>query len=34
MQLMGIESPLQNIVVGIVLVMAVGIDSAYRRRAP
>ena len=33
MQLMGIDSPLQNIVVGIVLVFAVGIDTAYRRRA-
>ena len=33
MQLMGIESPLQNIVVGIVLVFAVGIDTAYRKRA-
>jgi D-xylose transport system permease protein len=32
MQLMGIESPLQNIVVGVVLVLAVGIDTAYRRR--
>jgi len=33
MQLMGIDSPLQNIVVGAVLVMAVGIDTWYRRRA-
>jgi D-xylose transport system permease protein len=33
MQLMGIESPLQNIVSGLVLVIAVGIDTAYRRRA-
>ena len=33
MQLMGIESPLQNIVSGLVLVVAVGIDTAYRRRA-
>ncbi len=33
MQLMGIESPLQNIVIGVVLVFAVGIDTAYRRRA-
>ena len=33
MQLMGIESPLQNIVSGLVLVLAVGIDTAYRRRA-
>jgi D-xylose transport system permease protein len=33
MQLMGIESPLQNIVSGLVLVIAVGIDTAYRKRA-
>jgi D-xylose transport system permease protein len=33
MQLMGIESPLQNIVSGLVLVFAVGVDTAYRRRA-
>jgi D-xylose transport system permease protein len=33
MQLMGIDSPLQNIVVGAVLVLAVGIDTWYRRRA-
>ncbi len=33
MQLMGIDSPLQNIVVGAVLVFAVGIDTWYRRRA-
>ncbi len=32
MQLMGIESPLQNIVIGVVLVFAVGIDTAYRKR--
>ncbi len=32
MQLMGIELPLQNIVVGVVLVLAVGVDTAYRRR--
>lgn len=32
MQLMGIESPLQNIVSGLVLVIAVGIDTAYRKR--
>lgn len=32
MQLMGIASPLQNIVSGAVLVIAVGIDTAYRRR--
>ncbi len=33
MQLMGIESPLQNIVSGLVLVIAVGIDTMYRRRS-
>jgi D-xylose transport system permease protein len=33
MQLMGIDSPLQAIVVGVVLVLAVGIDTAYRRNA-
>jgi D-xylose transport system permease protein len=33
MQLMGIDAPLQNIVVGAVLVLAVGIDTWYRRRA-
>ena len=32
MVLMGLDSPLQNIVVGIVLVFAVGIDTVYRRR--
>ncbi len=32
MQLMGIASPLQNIVSGLVLVAAVGIDTAYRKR--
>ena len=32
MELMGIDAPLQNIVVGLVLVFAVGIDTAYRRR--
>jgi D-xylose transport system permease protein len=32
MQLMGIESPLQNIVSGLVLVLAVGIDTWYRKR--
>jgi D-xylose transport system permease protein len=32
MQLMDVDSPLQNIVVGIVLVFAVGIDTVYRRR--
>ena len=33
MVLMGIDAPMQNIVVGIVLVLAVGIDTAYRKRA-
>ena len=33
MQLMGIESPLQNIVSGMVLVIAVGLDTWYRKRA-
>lgn len=33
MQLLGIDTPLQNVVIGIVLVIAVGIDSWYRRRA-
>lgn len=32
MQLMGIASPLQNIVSGLVLVVAVGIDTWYRKR--
>jgi D-xylose transport system permease protein len=32
MVLMGLDSPLQNIVIGIVLVFAVGIDTVYRRR--
>jgi D-xylose transport system permease protein len=32
MQLLGIESPLQNIVSGLVLVIAVGIDTMYRKR--
>ena len=32
MVLVGIESALQQIVVGVVLVMAVWIDTAYRRR--
>lgn len=32
MVLLGIDSPLQSIVVGIVLVIAVWIDTAYRRR--
>jgi D-xylose transport system permease protein len=33
MVLMGLDAPLQNIVVGVVLVFAVGVDTAYRRRA-
>jgi D-xylose transport system permease protein len=33
MVLMGLDSPLQSIVVGIVLVFAVWLDSLYRRRA-
>ena len=33
MVLMGIDAPLQDIVVGIVLVVAVAIDSFYRRRS-
>jgi D-xylose transport system permease protein len=33
MELMGINTPLQNVIIGIVLVIAVGIDTAYRRRA-
>ncbi|MEX6507311.1 sugar ABC transporter permease [Jiella sp. M17.18] len=33
MVLLGVDSPLQSIVVGIVLVIAVWIDSVYRRRA-
>jgi D-xylose transport system permease protein len=32
MVLMGIEAPLQDIVVGIVLVTAVAIDTTIRRR--
>ena len=32
MVLIGLDSPLQNIVIGIVLVFAVGIDTIYRRR--
>jgi D-xylose transport system permease protein len=32
MEMMGLDSPLQNIVIGIVLVLAVGIDTVYRRR--
>jgi D-xylose transport system permease protein len=33
MELMGIDTPLQNVIIGIVLIIAVGIDTAYRRRA-
>jgi D-xylose transport system permease protein len=33
MVLIGIESPMQSIVVGTVLVLAVWIDTIYRRRA-
>ncbi|MEL6336628.1 MAG: sugar ABC transporter permease [Pseudomonadota bacterium] len=33
MVLMGLDTPLQNIVVGMVLVMAVWLDTVYRRRA-
>lgn len=33
MVLLGVDAPLQDIVVGIVLVVAVAIDSYYRRRA-
>ena len=32
MELMGIDTPLQNVIIGIVLIVAVGIDTAYRRR--
>jgi D-xylose transport system permease protein len=32
MVLMGVDTPLQNIVVGIVLVMAIWLDGVYRRR--
>jgi D-xylose transport system permease protein len=32
MVLMNVDAPLQNIVVGIVLVIAVTLDSIYRRR--
>ncbi len=32
MELMGIDTPLQNVIIGIVLVIAVGIDTAYRRK--
>jgi D-xylose transport system permease protein len=33
MVLMGVDAPLQDIVVGIVLIVAVALDSAYRRKA-
>jgi D-xylose transport system permease protein len=33
MVLLGIPSPLQNIVIGAVLVLAVWLDQVYRRRA-
>jgi D-xylose transport system permease protein len=33
MVLMGLDAPLQNIVVGVVLVLAVWLDTLYRRRA-
>jgi D-xylose transport system permease protein len=33
MVLMGLDTPLQNIVVGVVLVLAVWLDTVYRRRA-
>lgn len=32
MVLMGVQAPLQDVVVGIVLVLAVGIDTAFRKR--
>ena len=32
MVLLGVDTPLQNIVVGVVLVLAVWLDSLYRRR--
>jgi D-xylose transport system permease protein len=32
MELMGIDTPLQNVIIGFVLIVAVGIDTAYRRR--
>ena len=32
MVLIGVDAPLQNIVVGIVLVVAVGLDTVYRKR--
>jgi D-xylose transport system permease protein len=33
MVLMGVDAPLQNIVVGVVLVIAVTLDTLYRRRS-
>ena len=33
MQLMGLDTPVQSIVVGMVLVFAVWLDTLYRRRA-
>jgi D-xylose transport system permease protein len=33
MVLLGVDSPLQSIVVGVVLIVAVWIDTVYRRRA-
>ena len=33
MQLLGLDTPLQSVVVGIVLVFAVWLDSLYRKRA-
>ncbi len=33
MVLMGVDAPLQDIVVGIVLIAAVALDSVYRRKA-
>ena len=33
MVLMGVDAPLQDIVVGIVLIVAVALDSVYRRKA-
>ena len=33
MVLLGVDTPVQNIVVGAVLVIAVGLDTLYRRRA-
>jgi D-xylose transport system permease protein len=33
MVLLGVDTPLQNIVVGVVLVLAVWVDTVYRRGA-